>query len=102
MDCVVTLRYAVCRSTVCIFPVGWVFLFPLHAFLFSFQSESVDLALQILDGYSLRGHTLSVQKAEFKMKGEFDASKKKKKLTNKEKKRMKEQQEKLVTVLHHL
>ena len=70
--------------------------------LFSFQSESVDLALQILDGYSLRGHTLSVQKAEFKMKGEFDASKKKKKLTNKEKKRMKEQQEKLVTVLHHL
>ncbi len=65
----------------------------LHAQNYIFQSESVDLALQILDGYNLRGSVLSVEKAEFKMKGDFDATKKKKRLTNKEKKRMKEQQE---------
>ena len=82
---------------------GSFYFFYLRCFSwFFFQSESVDLALQILDGYSLRGHTLSVQKAEFKMKGEFDASKKKKKLTNKEKKRMKEQQEKLAILFAFL
>ncbi|KAL3882632.1 hypothetical protein ACJMK2_028956 [Sinanodonta woodiana] len=59
------------------------------------KRESVDLALQLLDGYNLRGHTIKVEKAQFSLKGDFDPSKKKRKLTNKEKKKMKEKQEKL-------
>ncbi|KAK2183167.1 hypothetical protein NP493_321g00001 [Ridgeia piscesae] len=59
------------------------------------KPESVDLALQIIDGYELRGHRLSVEVAQFELKGAYDPSKKKKKLSNREKKRMKKQQEKL-------
>ena len=59
-----------------------------------FQHESVELALQILDGYSVKGQTLSVQEAKFEMKGDFDPSKRKKKLSNKQKKKIKEHQAK--------
>ena len=61
--------------------------------LFSLQSESVDLALQILDGSYVRDHMISVEKAKFEMKGSFDP-KKKKRLNNKQKKKLKEKQEK--------
>ena len=60
----------------------------------SFQKESVDLALNILDGSDVRGHKIKVERASFNMKGDYDPSKKKKKLTNKEKRKFKEKQAK--------
>ncbi|ESO84279.1 hypothetical protein LOTGIDRAFT_62731, partial [Lottia gigantea] len=59
------------------------------------KKESVDLALKLLDGLEYNGSTISVEKAQFEMKGEFDPTKKKKKLSNKQKRKMKEKQEKL-------
>lgn len=56
--------------------------------------ESVELALDILDGYTLRGNSLTVEPAKFELKGAYDPSKKKKKLTNREKRKLKEKQEK--------
>jgi hypothetical protein len=64
------------------------------AFVFLLKVESVELALQILDGYDVRGHTIHVERAKFTMKGSFDPNKKRKKLTNKEKKKLKEKQQK--------
>jgi hypothetical protein len=60
------------------------------------QKESVDLVLNLLDGSEYNGHTISVTRAQFSMKGDFDPSKKKKKLSNKEKRRLKERQAKYV------
>jgi len=40
--------------------------------------ESTDLALQLLDQSTHRGHTLTVQRAKFQMKGEYNPSLKKK------------------------
>ncbi|XP_037082514.1 HIV Tat-specific factor 1 homolog [Pollicipes pollicipes] len=59
--------------------------------------ESVNLALDILDGYEFKGKRLSVEKATFDMKGSFDPTKKPKKRTLKKKDREKLQkkQEKL-------
>ncbi|KAK0053314.1 HIV Tat-specific factor 1 [Biomphalaria pfeifferi] len=59
------------------------------------KPESVNLALQILDGMDIRGNKISVERAKFEMKGEFDPSKKKKKLNNKAKQKLKERQQKL-------
>ncbi|KAH9508976.1 HIV Tat-specific factor 1 [Bulinus truncatus] len=59
------------------------------------KPESVTLALQILDGMDVRGHAISVERARFEMKGNFDPTKKKKKLSNKAKQRLKERQQKL-------
>ncbi|XP_033227268.1 HIV Tat-specific factor 1 homolog [Belonocnema kinseyi] len=56
--------------------------------------ESVDLALNILDGWKIRGKTLSVQRAKFQLKGEYDPAKKPKK-RKKDKERQKKFQEKL-------
>lgn len=56
--------------------------------------ESVDLALNILDGWKIRGRTLSVQRAKFQLKGEYDPAKKPKKKKN-AKERQKKFQEKL-------
>jgi len=58
------------------------------------QAESVDLALQILDGAVLRGHVVSVEHAKFELKGQYDPSKKRRKLTKQEKKKFREKQEK--------
>ena len=59
------------------------------------QSESVDLALQLLDESELRGHKIHVEKAKFEMKGNYDPNKRKyKKLSNKEKRKAKENQAK--------
>ncbi|XP_002741882.1 17S U2 SnRNP complex component HTATSF1-like [Saccoglossus kowalevskii] len=57
------------------------------------KRESVDLALQILDGYDMRGHRITVELAQFQLKGRFDPSKKKK---TKKKKKKKNSQEKLL------
>ncbi|XP_032674770.1 HIV Tat-specific factor 1 homolog isoform X2 [Odontomachus brunneus] len=56
--------------------------------------ESVDLALKILDGSQIRGKTLSVQRAKFQMKGEYDPGLKPKR-KKKDKERQKKMQEKL-------
>lgn len=58
--------------------------------------ESVDLALDILDGDTVEGHKLSVQPAKFELKGKFDASKKKKALKKRDKQAMAKQKEKLL------
>ncbi|XP_037945340.1 HIV Tat-specific factor 1-like, partial [Teleopsis dalmanni] len=51
-----------------------------------FQIESVNLALNILDEYNLRGNKIRVQRAEFQMRGEYNpALKPKKKKKDKEK-----------------
>ncbi len=42
----------------------------------------------------MRGNYLSVEVAQFQLKGQYDPAKKKKKLSNREKKRMRKQQEK--------
>ncbi|CAG9535554.1 unnamed protein product [Cercopithifilaria johnstoni] len=59
------------------------------------KRESVIMALDILDGWNVDGKIISVEKAKFQMKGEFDPSKKKKKLTAAEKKRFIESQERI-------
>ena len=58
------------------------------------KMESVSLALDILDGWVIRGRKVHVEKAKFEMKGEFDPSKKKKKLTAQQKKKFMENQNK--------
>lgn len=58
--------------------------------------ESVDLAVKLLDGYDLRGHKLQVERAKFKMKGNYNPSLKPKKQKKKEKERLKKMQEKLL------
>lgn len=53
----------------------------------------MDLAINLLDGYELRGHTIKVQRARFEMRGEYNPALKPKK-KKKEKEKMKKQQEK--------
>ncbi|XP_044728618.1 HIV Tat-specific factor 1 isoform X2 [Chrysoperla carnea] len=58
--------------------------------------ESVDLALNLLDDYDLRGHKVKVERAKFQMKGnEYDPRLKPKKKKKKELEKIKRQQEKL-------
>ncbi|EFO19675.1 HIV TAT specific factor 1 [Loa loa] len=59
------------------------------------KKESVIMALDILDGWNVDGKIISVEKAKFQMKGEFDPLKKKKKLTAAQKKRFIESQERI-------
>ncbi|VDN02126.1 unnamed protein product [Thelazia callipaeda] len=59
------------------------------------KKESVVMALDILDGWNVEGKIISVERAKFQMKGEFDPSKKKKKLTAAQKKRFIESQERI-------
>ncbi|XP_034945620.1 HIV Tat-specific factor 1 homolog [Chelonus insularis] len=56
--------------------------------------ESVELALKVLDGSQLRGKTLSVQRAKFQLKGQYDPALKPKR-RKKDKERQKKIQEKL-------
>uniref|UniRef100_A0A915CUA6 17S U2 SnRNP complex component HTATSF1 n=1 Tax=Ditylenchus dipsaci TaxID=166011 RepID=A0A915CUA6_9BILA len=58
------------------------------------KMESVDLSLQILDGWDLDGHKVHVERAQFQLKGEFDPKKKKRKLTNAQRKKFFETQQK--------
>uniref|UniRef100_A0A336M4B4 CSON009575 protein n=1 Tax=Culicoides sonorensis TaxID=179676 RepID=A0A336M4B4_CULSO len=57
--------------------------------------ESVDLAINLLDGYKLGNNTLKVQRAEFQMRGEYNPALKPKQ-KKKEKEKMKKLQEKLL------
>ena len=53
----------------------------------------MDLALNILDGYNIRGSHITVERAKFELKGNYDATKKRK-MSNKAKRRLKENQQK--------
>lgn len=57
--------------------------------------ESVDLAINLLDGYDLRGKKIKVERAKFQMKGEYDPKLKPKQKKKKEKLKLKKMQEKL-------
>jgi HIV Tat-specific factor 1 len=57
--------------------------------------ESVDLALQILDGGYLKDKQVHVERAKFTLKGEFDPSKKPRMKKRKDKEKQKKQQERL-------
>ncbi|KAL3274889.1 hypothetical protein HHI36_019671 [Cryptolaemus montrouzieri] len=57
--------------------------------------ESVDLALQLLDGYVYKNKKIKVEKAKFEMKGNFDPKLKPKMKKRKEKQKLKKMQEKL-------
>lgn len=59
------------------------------------QVESVNLALNILDGYDVRGHKIKVQQAQFQMKGDYNPALKPKK-SKQEKEKAKKQQEKYI------
>lgn len=57
--------------------------------------ESVDLALNLLDGSDFRGKPIKVQRAKFEMRGEYNPSLKPKK-KKKDKEKLKKMQEKLL------
>ena len=59
------------------------------------KHESVDLALTILDGSELQGNTISVERAKFELKGEYDPKLKPKKLSKKQLEKAKKQKERL-------
>lgn len=61
------------------------------------QVESVELALNVLDGSDVRGKTISVQRAEFQMRGEYNPTLKPR-TKKQEKEKMKKIQEKYVRV----
>lgn len=57
--------------------------------------ESVDLALNLLDGYVFKNKKIKVERAKFQMKGHFDPKLKPKMKKRKEKAKLKKKQEKL-------
>merc|ERR1712218_598104 len=59
------------------------------------KPESVELALTILDGSDFEGKKISVQRAKFEMKGEYDPKLKPKKLSKKQIEKAKKQKERL-------
>lgn len=67
-------------------------LFSFPFFIYS-QVESVDLAINLLDGYNLRDHVLKVQRAKFEMRGAYNPALKPKQ-KKKEKEKIKKLQEK--------
>jgi len=67
----------------------------LNVFLvLSSQVESVDLACKLLDGSDLKGQKVSVEPAQFKMKGNFNPGLKPKKRKKKDKEKIKKMQDK--------
>lgn len=57
--------------------------------------ESVDLALNILEGCDFKGQRVHIERAKFEMKGDFDPKLKPKMKKKKDKLKLKKQQEKL-------
>lgn len=57
--------------------------------------ESVDLALNLLDGSDFKGNKIKVERAKFQMKGTYDPKLKPKTKKRKEKQKLKRMQEKL-------
>ncbi|ESO11520.1 hypothetical protein HELRODRAFT_108808 [Helobdella robusta] len=60
------------------------------------KPESVQLALNYLDGSDFKGFKISVEKAKFEQKGQYDPTKKKRKLSKNEKKKFQEKQNRLL------
>jgi HIV Tat-specific factor 1 len=58
-----------------------------------FQVESVDLALNVLDEYDVRGKKIKVQRAEFQMRGEYNPALRPR-MRKQEKEKMKKMHEK--------
>jgi len=61
---------------------------------FSLKVESVELALNILDGSVLSGRTVGVERAKFQLKGEYDPTKKPRKRKKKDTEKLRKKQEK--------
>lgn len=61
--------------------------------VFQLQIESVELALNVLDGSDVRGHKIGVQRAEFQMRGEYNPALKPRAKKH-EKEKMRKMQEK--------
>jgi len=59
------------------------------------KPESVTLALTILDGSEMEGKVISVQRAKFEMKGEYDPKLKPKKLSKKQLEKAKKSKERM-------
>ena len=59
----------------------------------------MELALNLLDGYDLRGHRLKVEPAKFQLKGQYNPDLKPKKKRRKDKEKIKKAQEKYVVLL---
>ncbi|CAI4227699.1 unnamed protein product [Auanema sp. JU1783] len=59
------------------------------------KKESVDLALQILDGFMLKNREVKVEKAHFEIKGDYDPTKKRKKMSASQKKIYMDRQKRL-------
>lgn len=59
------------------------------------RTESVELALNVLDGYDLRGKKIKVERATFQMRGDYDPRLKPKSKKRKEKDKIKKMQQKL-------
>ena len=59
------------------------------------KHESVELALTILDGSDFKGKVISVERAKFELKGEYDPKLKPKKLSKKQLEKAKKQKERL-------
>lgn len=57
--------------------------------------ESVELALNLLDGSEIRGRRIGVQRAKFEMKGDYNPALKPKKVRKKDKEKQKKMKEKL-------
>lgn len=57
--------------------------------------ESVELALNLLDGSDFKGHKVKLERAKFQLKGEFDPKLKPKMKKKRDKLKLKKQQEKL-------
>ena len=59
------------------------------------KHESVELALTILDGSDFKGKVISVERAKFELKGEYDPKLNPKKLSKKQLEKAKKQKERL-------
>lgn len=64
--------------------------------MFILKVESVDLALNILDGSTLKGCTIGVERAKFTLKGAYDPTKKPRKRKKKDIEKLRKKQEKYV------
>lgn len=63
-------------------------------FEFWLKVESVELALNILDGSVLGGRTVGVERAKFQLKGEYDPTKKPRKRKKQDSEKLRKKQEK--------
>ena len=65
-----------------------------HIYFYDLQVESVELALQILDGYQVGNSKICVEPAKFQQKGSYNPKLKPRKKGKKELEKQKKKQEK--------